>query len=379
MTGTPQSHYVQSNVVHPASPPSASRNVFLSIRDRLFSSWGNAVLTLLSLYVVYLTVSAIVSFAIVHAAWPGEGREACAVRTGACWPFIEAKFSQLIFGRYPEAQRWRIELAGLLIAISLIPLFVQRTLVKPLAAVFALFVLPASVLLLTGGAFGLVQVETQLWGGLFLTVVTASAGVAASLPLGIALALARRSEMPVIKWLATGFIELFRGAPLVTVLFVASVMAPLFLPPSLPPSSKLLRALVAITLFAAAYVAEVVRGALQCIPKGQYEAAAALGLGYWRTMALVALPQAIKTAIPSLVNSFIALFKDTTLVLTIGLFDFLGMVQLGLADPHWAAPSVSLTAYLFAGVVYWAFCFGLSRYAATLEQRLSVGERPHQF
>jgi general L-amino acid transport system permease protein len=324
-------------------------------------------------------VSTIINFALLRAVWPSEGREACAIRTGACWPFIEAKLGQLIYGRYPEAERWRIDLAAVLAALSLAPLFAPGLLAKRIAAVCLALLFPIAALLLAGGAFGLIQVETQLWGGLFLTIATAGAGIAASLPLGIILALGRRSEMPVIRWLSTAFIELWRGAPLVTVLFVASVMVPLFLPPSLPTSSKLLRAWAAITVFTAAYVAEVVRAGLQSVPKGQFEAAAALGLGYWRITLLVALPQAIKTAIPSLVNSFIALFKDTTLVLTIGLFDFLGMIQLGLADPHWAVPTVNLTAYAFAGAVYWAFCFCLSRYAACLERRLTAGDRTVTF
>jgi general L-amino acid transport system permease protein len=379
MTEKQTPHFVRSSIVLPLGPPQNNKKIFSTIRNNLFSTWGNAALTLLSLYLTYLAISAVINFAFLHAVWPGEGREACSVRPGACWPFIEAKLGQLIYGRYPETQRWRIDLAAALAAAGFAPLFIRGVRAKRVATLCMLLTLPAIALLLIGGSFGLMQIETQLWGGLFLTIAMAAAGIAASLPLGIVLALGRRSEMPVIRWLSTGFIELCRGAPLVTVLFVASVMVPLFLPPSLPASSKLLRALAAITVFTAAYVAEVVRGGLQSVPQGQFEAAAALGFGHWRAMFLVVLPQAIRTSIPSLVNSFIALFKDTTLVLTIGLFDFLGMIQFGLADPNWAAPSVSLTAYLFAGAVYWTFCFCLSRYAGFLEQKLNAGTRPITF
>jgi general L-amino acid transport system permease protein len=379
MTERSPAHFVRTDILAPLSPPRNSRAILTIIRERLFSSWGNAALTIILITLIYICAVSVINFTIIDAAWPGQGREACAVKTGACWPFVEAKLPQFIYGRYPETERWRIILASLLAAISFPLLLIPALRAKRAATYYALLQFPISAILLTGGVFGLPQVETQLWGGLVLTVAVAFTGMAASLPLGVLLALGRRSQLPVIRWLSIAFIEFWRGVPLVTVLFMASVMAPLFLPQSTPSSSKLLRALAAIAVFASAYVAEVIRGGLQGVPKGQFEAASALGLGYWRAMWLVALPQTIKNVLPSLVNIFIALFKDTTLVLTIGLFDFLGMIQLGLVDPKWAAPSVSLTAYTFAAAVYWSFCFSLSRIASILERRMSSGERANTF
>jgi general L-amino acid transport system permease protein len=213
-------------------------------------------------------------------------------------------------------------------------------------------------------------VETRLWGGLFITLVIATVGIVGSLPLGIVLALGRRSHLPAVRAICVAFIEVWRGVPLITVLFMASNMFPLFMPEGVN-LDKLLRALLGVAIFAAAYMAEVVRGGLQAIPKGQYEAAAALGLGYWRTTALVVLPQALKIVIPGIVNNFIGLFKDTTLVLVIGLFDFLGMAQAASSDAHWVGYSTE--GYVFTGVGFWIFCFGMSRYSQRLERRLHTG------
>jgi general L-amino acid transport system permease protein len=222
-----------------------------------------------------------------------------------------------------------------------------------------------------GGLFGLTVVPTHQWGGLMLTLVLAVVGIVLSLPFGILLALGRRSRMPVIRAASLTYIEIWRGVPLITVLFMASVMLPLFFPGGIA-LDKLVRAMMGIVLFQSAYMAEVVRGGLQAIPKGQYEAAEALGLGYWRSMRLIVLPQALKLVIPGIVNTFIALFKDTTLVLIIGLFDLLGIVQQSFADPKWLGYSVE--GYLFAGLVYWMFCFGMSRYSQTLERELTHGK-----
>ena len=228
-------------------------------------------------------------------------------------------------------------------------------------------------ILLTGGILGLKPVPTDLWGGLLVTLVVASVGIAAALPLGIALALGRRSELPIVRWLSTGFIEIVRGVPLITVLFMASVMLPLFLPSGVT-FDKLLRALIGVGLFSAAYMAEVIRGGLQAIPRGQYMAADALGLSPWQKMRLVVLPQALRVAIPGIVNSFISLFKDTSLVLIIGLFDLLGSVQQSVqADAKWFAPSTAATGYVFAGALFWCFCFAMSRAAASLEHSLAQG------
>jgi general L-amino acid transport system permease protein len=234
-------------------------------------------------------------------------------------------------------------------------------------------VFPAlAVILLSGGMFGLAHVPTDVWGGLLVTLIISSSGIAAAFPIGIVLALGRRSRMPIVRWLSVGFIEFVRGVPLITVLFMASVMLPLFIPERWS-IDKLLRALIMVALFSAAYLAEVIRGGLQAIPRGQFEAADALGLSYAQKMGLIVLPQALKLVIPGIVNSFISLFKDTSLVLIIGIFDLLGMVQSSLSAPRWLSPATPMTGYVVAGVVFWAFCFGMSRYSQRLERRLAQG------
>ncbi|MFC5069706.1 amino acid ABC transporter permease [Flaviflagellibacter deserti] len=222
--------------------------------------------------------------------------------------------------------------------------------------------------------FGLAHVETPLWGGLMLTMVIAVVGIVASLPLGILLALGRKSDLPVVKTLSIAFIEFWRGVPLITVLFMASVMLPLFLPAGVN-FDKLMRALIGVALFSAAYMAEVIRGGLQAIPKGQYEGAAAMGLTYWPAMRLIILPQALRIVIPGIVNSFISLFKDTSLVLIIGLFDLLGIIQQNFSDPNWATPVTPATGFAFAAAIYWVFCFSMSRYSVFMERRLNTGHR----
>jgi len=229
-------------------------------------------------------------------------------------------------------------------------------------------------LLSTSGLIVLPPVPTELWGGLLVTLVVASVGITGSFPVGIALALGRRSRMPFVRWASVGFIEFVRGVPLITVLFMASVMLPLFLPAGVS-FDKLLRALVGVALFAGAYMAETIRGGLQAIPRGQFEAGQALGLSYAQRMALIILPQALKLVIPGIVNSFVGLFKDTSLVLIIGLFDVLGIVQLNLTDAKWFANSTAMTGYVFAGFVFWIFCFGMSRYSQMIERRLAAGDR----
>jgi general L-amino acid transport system permease protein len=242
------------------------------------------------------------------------------------------------------------------------------------SAKFAAIVMAAIgiVLLLLAMPFGLNHVETEVWGGLLVTLVIAVTGIAASLPLGIVLALGRRSNMPIVRFASVVFIEFWRGVPLITVLFMSSVMLPLFLPEGVT-FDKLLRALIGVGLFSAAYMAEVVRGGLQAIHSGQYEGADAVGLTYWQKMQLIILPQALKLVIPGIVNTFIGLFKDTTLVLIIGLFDFLGQIQSSFTDPIWSSPVQSVTAYFFAAIIYWIFCFSMSRYSIFTEKRLYTG------
>jgi general L-amino acid transport system permease protein len=347
------------------------------LRANLFSSWGNALLTLVALAIVWLVLSRFLDWALFSAVYSGEDGAACnKPDAGACWPFITHKLGLFLYGRYPEPERWRVNLTYALAVCGLVPLMIPRVPGKLWLSIYLIAVFPLlGFVLVTGGILWLPPVPTQLWGGLFLTLVVASVGIAASFPIGILLALGRRSKLPIVRWLSIGFIELVRGVPLVTVLFMASVMLPLFLPPDVT-FDKLLRALIGVALFSAAYLAEVIRGGLQAIPRGQYEAADALGLSYVQKMGLIVLPQALKLVIPGIVNSFIALFKDTSLVLIIGLFDLLGIVQQSVAsDAKWFSAETAATGYVFAGAIFWIFCFSMSRYSAFLERWLASGER----
>ena len=358
---------------HPSlPPPSTSVGVIGWLRANLFSSPSNTLLTVVAVYLLYMLIPPVAQWAFILADWSGDSREAC-TSGGACWVFIKARFAQFMYGFYPATERWRVDTAGIILLVCLIWLLTPRLPAKKWVGIFTLLIYPFIVFfLLAGGAFGLESVETSLWGGLMLTLVIALVGITASLPLGILLALGRRSNMPLVRAICVVFIEFWRGVPLITVLFMASVMLPLFLPEGVN-FDKLLRALIGIMLFSAAYMAEVVRGGLQAIPKGQYEAAAALGLGYWKMMGLIILPQALKLVIPGIVNTFIGLFKDTTLVLIIGLFDFLGIIQAAATDPNWLGYAVE--GYVFAAAVYWAFCFGMSRYSMRLEKKLATGHK----
>ena len=356
---------------HPdLAPPSGAVGVIGWIYQNLFSSWLNSIMTVGAVYLLYLFLPPLFQWLFFDADWVGETREACS-REGACWVYIIFWFKQLMYGRYPDTELWRINSAYALLVAAMIPLFIPAFRWKQWLSFFLLFVYPIiAFYLFVGGAFGLVHVETALWGGLFLTLVIAIVGIVAALPIGIVLALGRRSDMPIVKALCIGFIELWRGVPLITVLFMASVMFPLFMPEGVN-FDKLLRALIAVMLFSAAYMAEVVRGGLQAISRGQYEAAQALGLSYWKMMGLIILPQALKLVIPGIVNTFIGLFKDTTLVLIIGLFDFLGMAQLVGTNPDWVG--FRIEGYVFVGALFWVFCFSMSRYSQNLEKKLHTG------
>ena len=356
---------------HPDLPPPASIvGVRGWLRSNLFSSIPNGIMTLLALGLILWLVPPLISWALLDATWFGTSGDDCTT-DGACWVFIDVWFKQLMYGRYPDDALWRINLGYILVIAAMVPLFIPKFPWKHWIAVFLLVVYPIiAFYLFTGGAFGLAEVETSLWGGLFLTLVVAIVGIVASLPIGIVLALGRRSNMPIIRAICVTFIEFWRGVPLITVLFMASVMFPLFLPEGIN-FDKLLRALVGVMLFSSAYMAEVVRGGLQAIPKGQYEAAMALGLSYWKMMGLIIMPQALKLVIPGIVNTFIGLFKDTTLVYIIGLFDLLGMAQLAATNPDWL--KYNLEGYFFVGFVFWLFCFSMSRYSQHLEKKLHTG------
>ncbi|WP_313159055.1 amino acid ABC transporter permease [Mixta calida] len=343
-------------------------------RKNLFSSWFNSLLTLLCLWLAGQVIPPALNWLIFQANWFGESRADC-TKEGACWVFVHARFGQFMYGLYPHELRWRINMTLVVGLLSLVPMFISRLrqrgrYIAVWAVAFPLFVW----LMLYGGIFGLERVETRQWGGLTLTLIIAAVGIAGALPLGILLALGRRSTMPVVRALSVIFIEFWRGVPLITVLFMSSVMLPLFMAEG-TSIDKLVRALVGVILFQSAYVAEVVRGGLQALPKGQTEAAESLALGYWKTQLLVILPQALKLTIPGLVNTIIALFKDTSLVIIIGLFDLFSSVQQATVDPAWLG--MSTEGYVFAAMIYWIFCFSMSRYSQYLEKRFHTGRKPH--
>ncbi len=473
------------------------------LRTRLFNSPTNILLTIASALLLWFTIVPAIKFLLIDAVWSGKDRTACLAQNaghevGACWPFIQAKFAQFIYGFYPEAERWRVNLTFLLAALLLLPLLIPRLPAKGLNAClfFVAFPVVAFFLLLGGGltgfgvswtagvlsgfatgaselgqklsqageatavigplllllgkladlvgwatsgliwpllwlngeiqasarpvwadlavtavvvslilfvlnggvrtgwralvasvatfvgiaiviaVMGLDQggfavVSTGLWGGLLVTLVVSVTGIVASMPIGIALALGRRSTIPLIRFFSVVFIEFWRGVPLITVLFFATYMLPLFLPGNFKIDG-LVRALIGIALFSGAYIAEVIRGGLQAIPRGQSEAANAIGLSWWKTTGLIVMPQALRHVIPGLVNSFIGLFKDTSLVSIVALFDLLGSVHAAFADPVWATPTTLFTGFAFAGMIYFVFCFGMSRYSLFVENRLNA-------
>jgi len=367
--------YVRTQESPSMAPPSSSTGVAGWLKENLFATPRDTVLSILTMLFLLWIVPPIVNWAFISAVWTGEGREDCIVPgAGACWAFVEAKFGQFIYGRYPLEERWRVDLSGLLLIAGLVPIAMPSLPYKRENALYLLFVFPVLAFILLTGQFGLEPVETPLWGGLLVTLVVAIVGIVVSFPLGILLALGRRSDMPIVKMFCVIFIEFWRGVPLITVLFMSSVMLPLFLPDGVS-FDKLLRALIGVALFSSAYMAEVIRGGLQAIPKGQYEAANAMALTFWQGMRLVILPQALKLVIPGIVNTFIGLFKDTSLVLIIGLFDLLGIVQQNMTDPNWISPATPATGFVFAAFVFFIFCFGMSRYSAYMERRLDTGHK----
>jgi len=372
-----QRSFIRRALVEPEPPPVASTDVLTSTRARLFGGAFNTMLTLLSALIMVTLAWPTLKFLFIDAVWTGSSRLDCLAETvgrevGACWPFVKAKFGQFVYGFYPESERWRVDLTHLLGAILLVPLLIPSIPSKGLNAILFFGVFPVvAFFLLVGGVFGLPHVETRVWGGLLVTLVISFTGIIFSLPLGVLLALGRRSEFPIVRAICIAFIEFWRGVPLITVLFFATYMLPFFLPASWRIDG-LARVLIGVVLFAAAYMAEVVRGGLQAIPRGQFEGAMALGLGYWRMMGFVILPQSLRLVIPGIINSFIALFKDTTLVLIVAIFDLLGQLRAAFADPSWATPVTLFTGFAFAGMIYFAVSFGMSRYALFVERRLNT-------
>jgi general L-amino acid transport system permease protein len=498
--------FVRRNLVPERAPPIKTTGFVGFLRTRLFNSPTNILLTILGALLIWFTIIPAVKFLLIDAVWRGDDRGACLAENaghavGACWPYIHAKFTQFIYGFYPEPERWRVNLTFILGALLLLPLLIPRLPAKGLNAGLFFFAFPVvAFFLLHGGGLGgfgvswvtalasgfadsissgggaLIQVsattkvigplwwllgqfiiligtavslviwplvwlrdqiqasghsvwadfavtalalsallfflggglrtgwrslivslaifagigiviaamgldhgglpvvDTRLWGGLLVTLVVSVTGIVTSMPVGIALALGRRSTIPLIRIFSIVFIEFWRGVPLITVLFFATYMLPLFLPGNFTVDG-LVRALIGIALFAGAYQAEVIRGGLQAIPRGQGEAASALGLSWWKMTALIVMPQALRHVIPGLVNSFIALFKDTSLVSIVALFDLLGSLRASFSDPNWATPSTLFTGFAFTGLIYFVFCFGMSRYSLFVENRLNAHRR----
>ena len=500
------SSFVRRELVPERAAPIKTTGLVGLLRTRLFNSPTNIVLTFTSLLLLWFTVIPAVKFLLVDAVWRGTDRNACLAQkpeqvVGACWPYIEAKFSQFIYGFYPEPERWRVDLTFFLAALLLLPLLIPRLPAKsanaglffigfPVVAFFLLHggglsgfgvswmasllsgfadgigdggrklagaggaivvigpvlallgnllallgtavsgliwpltwlrdqiqssanpvwvdfaataaIVPILAFVLAGGIRsgwralivslaifasigiliaamgldhgGLPVVDTRLWGGLLVTLVVSVTGIVTSMPVGIALALGRRSTIPLIRIFSITFIEFWRGVPLITVLFFATYMLPLFVPAGFTIDG-LVRALIGIALFSGAYNAEVIRGGLQAIPRGQSEAASALGLSWAKTTGLIVMPQALRHVIPGLVNSFIALFKDTSLVSIVALFDLLGQLRASFSDPNWATPTTLFTGFAFTGMIYFVFCFGMSRYSLFVENRLNAHRR----
>jgi general L-amino acid transport system permease protein len=367
--------YVRRKRAVARPPPKVGRSLVANVKDNLFDGWRASLLTIAALALTFLLLPPLLRFLIFDAVWFAPDGELCrAPGAGACWAFIARKLPYFTYGSYPLAERWRVDvtlaLGGALI-VWLLWLDVAR---RQIAAVLFFGVYPILSFFLLHGApwLGLPRVDTNLWGGIFVSLLVAIVGIVVSLPLGILLALGRRSSLPALSAACTGFIEIVRGVPMITVLFMANTMLPLFVAENLAPD-RLARPLIGVALFASAYMAEVVRGGLQAMPKGQFEGAQALGLESWQTLRLIILPQALRHVIPGIVNTFIGLFKDTTLVAVVGIFDFLRTVETARLDPLWAGPTISTTGYIFAALFYFTFCFGMSRYSLFVERRLSYG------
>ena len=358
----------QHNLADEIKPPVTQVGAIGWIRTNLFKGWFNSILTLITVYILWVIIPPMIRWAFIDSLWFSTGEE-CKQIDGACWSIIPTNLRFILFGFYPYDQQWR-PFVAIVLLIAL--LFYSRNRdhwKKPLAYAWILG-LSLMGLLMKGGLFGLSSVESSQWGGLPLTLLLSIFGLTAAYPLGILLALGRRSKMATVKTLSIIYIELIRGVPLISLLFMSSVVFPLFLPEGVN-INNIIRAQVAIILFTAAYIAEVVRGGLQAIPLGQYEAAESLGLNYYLTMRLIVLPQALKIVIPPSVQQLISAFKDTSLVVIIALFDVLKTTQTILSDPQWMG--FSAEAYIFVALIYFLCCFFMSNYSRRLERELETG------
>ena len=349
--------------------PAVHASVWGWMKTQLFSTPLNCLLTILSAWLLLATVPALVEWALIKANISATSAQECRGTGGACWAFIYEKHRLILFGLYPYDEQWRPLIATCILLGVIVLSGVRRFWNFSLILIWTV-ALVAVAILMWGGIFGLKFVENNLWGGLPLTLILSTFGIAFAFPIGVLLALGRRSKMPAIKSICVVYIELIRGVPLISLLFMSAVMLPLFLPEGMS-IDKLLRAQIAIIMFAAAYIAETVRGGLQAITKGQFEGAESLGLNYWQMMRLVVLPQALKIVIPPLVGIFIAMFKDTSLVVVIGIFDLTQSAKAALTDQSWRGFSSEL--YIFISLIYFVFCFSMSKYSQSLEKRLSTG------
>jgi len=337
-----------------------------NLNKNINSNWFNAVLSLLIIFVLLQNIPPLLNWLFFDANFVGETKEEC-TGSGACWIFVKIWFPRFIYGLYPNAEIWRINLTFLMLIALVISGFFVPPKIKKYIIIFLLFVFPfIAINLISGGNFGLEWVETTAWGGLSLTFIISIFALLFCFPVGMFLALGRRSSAPVIRYSSIGFIEFWRGVPLITVLFMASVMMPMFLPDG-TYMDKLVRVIIAITLFEAAYMAEVIRGGLQALPRGQYDAGKSLGMGYWRMHLLVILPQALKFVIPGIANTFLALVKDTPLILVVGLLELVGMIDMAKSNPDWLG--FATEGYIFAGIVFWIICYSMSRYSQFLERK----------
>lgn len=368
-------HYVRDAEAPTLPPPGRTTGVIYWLRSNLFSSVSNTILTVLTVLFLAWLLPLIYDFFIGRAVFTGT-MDDCRVETfGACWVFIQNRASFMFYGFYPITEYWRPNTVFVIGLLLIVPLLMPRVPFKLANLVGFFVVFPViAVTLLVGGIFGLEHVPTEKWGGLLLTLVLSVVGVVGSFPVGILLALGRRSNLPIIKTICILTIELWRAVPLITVLFMASVMLPLFVPQGVTVD-KVIRAMIGITIFYGAYMAETIRGGLQAMPRGQFEAAAALGLNYWKSTVFIILPQALKYVIPGIVGTFISLVKDTSLVSIIGMFDLLNAINAAGSDAQWASPTKSFTGYAFAIMIFFVLCFSLSRYAKYMEDRLNTGHK----
>jgi general L-amino acid transport system permease protein len=369
--------YVREAPEPEEAPPMLSSGALAWARANLFSSIGSTVVTVGCVAVVAYLLPQLIAWATTRAIWTASDGAACRQhQDGACWAFVIAKWDYLRFGSYPAAERWRVDLVeavGALLIAWLIWTNAPRRLWGALLFFIAYPIL-ALIVLRGSSLLDLPVVDTLLWGGIFVSLLTAIVGIVFSLPLGVLLSLGRRSSLPVVRIVSVLFIEFVRGVPFITILFMANNLLPLFLPQAWAPD-RLLRPLAGIAIFSAAYMAEEVRGGLQSLSKGQYEGAMALGLNYARMMAVVILPQALTMVVPGIVNNFVGLFMDTTLVSVVGVTDFLEAMNNAIKDPVWAGPTIMVTGYVFAGIFYFCFCYGMTRYSAHVERILGKGRK----